>query len=113
MYIARHRWRLPQVCVVVLRSIKLFYILVNETEDLAGNVLATSLLVVHDTSGGGEDDVSELTGGQQVVDPVLNVTDLDVEAGRDDTDLVEAAVELDNDLAAAVVVDVLKVVNVA
>ena len=38
--------------------------LVEETDDLSGNVLATSLLVVHDTGRGGKNDVSELTGWQ-------------------------------------------------
>lgn len=76
-------------------------------------MLAAGLLVVHDTSGGGEDDVAELTSGQQLDNPLLEVTELDVVAGRDDTGLVEAAVELDNDLAGAVVIDLLELANVA
>ena len=35
--------------------------LVEETDDLSRNVLASSLLVVHNTGRGGEDDESELT----------------------------------------------------
>lgn len=54
-------------------------------------MLATSLLVVHDTSRGGEDDVSELTGWEQTDNPLLELTELNVVAGRDDTGLVEAA----------------------
>jgi hypothetical protein len=53
-------------------------------------VLAPGLLVVHDTSGGGEDDVSELTGRKELDDPLLELTELDVVAGADDTSLVEA-----------------------
>ena len=87
--------------------------LVEETKDLAGNVLPPGLLVVHDTGGGGEDDVTELTRGKQLDDPLLEVTELDVVAGRDDTGLVDAAVELDDDLAVAVVIDLLKLANVA
>ena len=34
-------------------------------------MLATSLLVVHDTSGGGQDDVTELTRGQELGGPGL------------------------------------------
>ena len=64
--------------------------LVEEAEELAGNVLATSLLVVHDTSGGGQDDVTELTGGKELGGPLLEVTELDGVAGVDDTTLVEA-----------------------
>lgn len=64
--------------------------LVEETDDLAGNVLATGLLVVHDTGGGGEDDVAELTRWQELDDPLLEVGELDVVAWGDDTSLVEA-----------------------
>jgi len=76
-------------------------------------VLPPGLLVVHDTSGGGENDVAELTRGQQLNDPLLHVAELDVVAGRDDTGLVDAAVQLDDDLAVAVVVDLLELADVA
>lgn len=64
--------------------------LVEEAEDLASNVLATSLLVVHDTGGGSQDDETELTRGQQLDNPLLEVTELDVVAGADNTGLVQA-----------------------
>ena len=76
-------------------------------------MLATSLLVVHDTGGGGQDNVAELTSGQQLDDPVLEVVETDVVTGRDDTGLVETAVQLDNDLAGAVVVDLLELANIS
>jgi hypothetical protein len=87
--------------------------LVEETKDLSGNVLAAGLFVVHDTGGGGEDDVTELTRWEQLDNPLLHVAELDVVAGRDDTGLVDAAVELDDNLAVAVVVDLLELANVA
>jgi hypothetical protein len=86
--------------------------LVEEAEDLAGNVLAAGLLVVHDTSGGGQDDETELTGGKELLHPLLHILKLDVVAGGDDTSLVEAAVKLDDDLAVAVVVNLLELANV-
>jgi hypothetical protein len=76
-------------------------------------MLSPRLLVVHDTSAGGEDDVAELTGRQQVDDPLLEVTELDVVSWGDNTGLVKAAVELDDDLAVAVVIDLLVLANVA
>lgn len=96
-------------------------------------MLAASLLVVHDTSGGGQDDVTELTGGKELGSPLLHVTELDGVAGVDDTTLVETghgirmmkrmrkddccenlpAVQLDDDLAGAVVIDLLELANVA
>lgn len=69
--------------------------------------------MVHDAGRGGQDNVAELTGGQELDNPLLKIGETDVVAGVDDTGLVEAAVELDNDLAGAVVVDLLELANVA
>lgn len=76
-------------------------------------MLASGLLVVHDTGRGGQDDVAELTGREQLDNPLLELGEADVVAGGDDTGLVEAAVELDDDLAGAVVIDLLELANVA
>ena len=76
-------------------------------------MLPAGLLVVHDSGRGGEDDIAELAGREQLGDPLLKVAEADVVAGADDTALVEAAVELDNDLAVAVVVDLLEGTDVA
>jgi nitrogen regulatory protein PII len=86
--------------------------LVEETNDLASNVLPPGLLVVEDTGRGGKDDVTELTRRKQLDNPLLEITELDVVAGVDDTGLVETAVELDDDLAVAVVIDLLELANV-
>ena len=60
-----------------------------------------------------EDDDTEATGGEEQVDPGLDLVDLDVVAGRDDTGFVQATVELDDDLARTVVIDNLELANVA
>lgn len=52
-------------------------------------MLASGLLVVHDTSGSGENNVTELTGGKELDDPFFKITKLDVVTGADDTGLVE------------------------
>jgi len=57
-------------------------------------VLPPGLLVVHDSSRGGEDDVAELTRWQQLDDPLLEITELDVVAGGDDTGLVDPVMTL-------------------
>ena len=62
-------------------------------------MLSLGLLVVHDTIGGGQDDLSELSGGEDVVHELLEVLKLEVVAGRDNSALVEAAVQLNNNLA--------------
>jgi hypothetical protein len=64
--------------------------LIEETKNFACNVLPPGLLVVHDTSAGGEDDVAELTGRKELDNPFLEVGELDVVARADDTGLVEA-----------------------
>ena len=70
--------------------------LVEEPNNLSGNVLASCLLVVHDTSRGCEDNVTELTRWQQLDDPLLEIGETDVVAGRDNTSLVETIPELIN-----------------
>lgn len=69
--------------------------------------------MVHDTSGGGQDNVTELTSGQQLDNPLLEIGQTDVVAGGDDTSLVETAVQLNDNLARAVVVNLLELANVA
>ena len=64
--------------------------LVEEPDDLAGDVLPTGLLVVHDTGRGGQNNVTELTGRKKLDDPLLEIGELDVVAGADDTGLVDA-----------------------
>ena len=76
-------------------------------------MLATGLFVVHNSSGGGNHNVSELTGGEEVPQPGLELLDGHVVAGADDTALVDASQKLDHDLAGAVVVDDLELTNVS
>ena len=60
-----------------------------------------------------KDDDTEATSRKEQVDPVLDLVDLNVVSWRDDTSLVQAAVQLDDDLAGAVVVNLLEFTNVA
>lgn len=69
--------------------------------------------MVHDSGRGGQDNIAELTGGKELDNPLLEIAETDVVAGGDDAGLVQAAVELDNDLAGAVVIDLLELANVA
>jgi len=57
--------------------------------------------------------VAELTRRQELRDPLLEVAELDVVAGADAAGLVDAAVELDDDLARTVVVNLLELADVA
>jgi hypothetical protein len=69
--------------------------------------------MIHDAGAGGEDDVTELTRWQQLDDPLLEIAKGDIVTRRDDTSLVETAVELNDDFAVSVVIDFLEFTNVA
>ena len=86
---------------------------VEVPENLATDVLSLGLLVVHDAVGRGQDDLAELSGGEDVVDELLEVLELQVITGRDDSALVEAAVQLHNDLAGTLVVNDFELIDVA
>jgi hypothetical protein len=86
--------------------------LVEEAEHFATGVLSSGLLVVDDASAGSQHNVAELTGWQQVVDPLFNIVNLEIEARGDNTALVDAADQVDNDLARSVIIDNLKLANV-
>lgn len=55
--------------------------------------------MIHDTSRGGEDDVTELTGRQETSDPLLNLVQFNVETRGDDTSLVDTSNELNDNLS--------------
>ncbi len=56
------------------------------------------------SKGGGENDMAESTGREDVLHPLLDVLNGNVESRRDDTTLVDAAIQGDYDFASAVVV---------
>ena len=86
---------------------------VEEAEDLTTDMLGTGLVVVHDTLVGGKDDNTELTRGKDSSAEVLELVEGQIETRRDDTALVEAAVEVDDDLAGAGIIDDLELADVA
>ena len=87
--------------------------LIEEAEDLASGALPSRLLVVHDAVRRAQHDVAELARREQIVDPLLDVLQLKVEARADHAALVDTARQLDHDLRRAVVVDDLKLADVA
>lgn len=69
--------------------------------------------MVHDTSGGGKDNITKLTGRKQLNDPLFHIRKTDVVTGRDASSFIDAARELNDDLARAVVIDLFELANVA
>lgn len=76
-------------------------------------MLGDGLMMVHDTVGGGQDDVAELPGGQDLIAPVLNLVDWDIESRRNDSALVNPSEQLNNDLSGSVVIDDLELSDVS
>lgn len=76
-------------------------------------MLPSSLLMIHNARTSRQHDVPKLTAGQQLDDPLLEVAQLHVVARANDADFVQAAVELDHNLAVAVVVYFFEFANVA
>lgn len=75
-------------------------------------MLGTSFVVVHDALVGGEHNDTELTGRQDGGGEVLEVLQLEVETGGDDSALVESSVKVDDDLSSAGIIDDLELVDV-
>ena len=73
----------------------------------------TGLVMVDDTLVGRQHDDAELSGREDLVGELLEVLQLEVETGRDNAALVQTAVEVDDDLASALIIDNLELVNVA
>lgn len=53
-------------------------------------MLPPRLLVVHNTRRSCENNISELSGREELDDPFLEIGDADVVAGRDDAGFVDA-----------------------
>jgi hypothetical protein len=69
--------------------------------------------VVNDTEVGGEDNITELSGGKKVSDDLFVFGDFDVESGGNDTTFINSAKELNDDFASSSVIDDFEVSNVA
>lgn len=87
--------------------------LIEETKDFTSGLLGTSLVVIHDAEGGGEHKVAEPTRRKNVLHPLLDVMHRDIETGGDHSALVDAANQVDNNLARAVVIKNLEFSDVA
>jgi hypothetical protein len=86
--------------------------LVEETQNLPSHVLSPCFLMIHDASRRCEDNEAELTGRKQFDNPFLKVTKLHIVAWTDDAGLVETPIELNHDLAVAVIIDLFEFANV-
>ena len=89
------------------------WVSVEESKDLSSDVLLSGLDVVDDTLVGGEDDESELSGWENLVNKLLEILELEVESWGDDTALVQSSVKVNDDLSGSGIVNDLELVDVA
>lgn len=66
----------------------------------------------HDTLTGTNENVTELTTGQQVDNPLFDFTVFDIESRRNDSALVETARQFNDNLARSVIVNNFEFTNV-
>ena len=85
---------------------------VEESEDLTTDMLLSGLNVIKDTLVSGEDNKSELSGWENLVDELLEILELKVESWGDDTALVKSSVEVNDDLSGSTIIDDLEFVDV-
>jgi|TARA_B110000238_G_C15698100_1_gene257171 hypothetical protein len=75
-------------------------------------MVLSGLDVIHDTLVGSQDNVTELSGWEDLVDELLEVLELEVESWGDDTALVKSSVEVNDDLSGSTIIDDLEFVDV-
>ena len=80
----------------------------EESQNLASKMLSSSFLVIHDPSRCSQNNIPKLPGWEEVVSPLLNVSNPNIKSGRDDATLVEATSEVNNNLARSVVINNLR-----
>merc|ERR1719167_1255013 len=64
--------------------------------------------MIHNSTRGCQHNIAKLSGRKKVVGPLLNVTDADIKAGRNDTALIQTPSKIDNNLSRSMVVNNLK-----
>lgn len=76
-------------------------------------MLSARFLVVHNTSRCCQDEVTKLTRWQKVAHISFYVFELDVKARTNDSAFVEAASQVDHNLAGSMIVDNFELANVS
>ena len=73
----------------------------------------SGFVVIHDTLGGSQDNVTELSGWEDLVDESLEVLELEVESWGDDTALVKSSVEVNDDLSGSTIIKDFEFIDVS
>ena len=100
-----------QTCIIIVQLQR--FISVEESQYLSTNLLAPSFLVVHDATGGGHDNLAKETRGQESSNPALDLVVGEVVPRGNDSALVEAPVQGNDDLSRSMVVHENELVDVS
>ena len=76
-------------------------------------MIISSLNVIHNTLVGGKDNVTELTGWEDLIDKLLEVFELKIETRRDDTAFIEATVKFNNNFASTSIINNFEFINIS
>merc|ERR1719153_989753 len=76
----------------------------EESKNLSTEMLPSCFLVVHDSSRCGQDNLSKLSGWEEVVCPLLDVSNHDIKPRRDDSTLVESPRKIHYNFARSMIV---------
>ena len=76
-------------------------------------MLSTGFFMVHDALVSSQDESTELTGWEDGIAEVLEVPELDIEVGGNNSTLVESSIEVYDDLSTTGIIDDLKLTNVS
>ena len=85
---------------------------IEESDNFASNMSFSAFLMGEDALGGGEHEMAELSGGEDVAGPFFEFRENDVVPGRDDSALVDPSNELNDNLLASVIIDDFKLSNI-
>ena len=77
----------------------------EKSKNLAPKMFSSGLFMIHNSTRGCQHNIAKLSGRKKVVGPLLNVTDADIKAGRNDTALIQTPSKIDNNLSRSMVVN--------
>ena len=86
--------------------------LIEESQYFASRLFASGFFVGHDPVGSTDENVTKLTRGKKIDNPLLDLIDLDIETGTNHTTFIDASSQFHDNLAGSVGVNDLEFSNV-
>jgi len=87
-------------------------LLIEKPKDLSSNMFSSCLFVIHDSSTRRQNNISNTSSRQELIDPFLQFVETDVESGGDDAALVQSPIKLNDNLSGTMVINFFEFTNV-